>query len=155
MEKIKDLRCILINAICECCKNADCDTMERIFECADWTWNEYVTDEAYHPTARELRTCMYKLGKSALDSLIEDYESEDWGKQCPNPKTVMSGRLFFTIDWEIQGEEVDVLRDVVMSCGINRGFATTRIDDVSRNDYVVDTYADDKEYREPFVRIRY
>lgn len=155
MEKIKDLRCILTNTIRECCKNADCDTMEKIFECADWTWNDHITNGTYHPTARELRTFMYELGKSALDSLMKDYESEDWGKQRPNPKTVMSGRLFFTIDWEIQGEEVNVLRDVVISCGINHEFATTTIDDVSQNDYIVDTYADNEEYREYFDRIRH
>lgn len=153
MEKIKDLRSILTNAICECCKNADCDTLEKIFECADWTWNDHVTDESYHPTAREIRTSMYELGKDALDSLMVDYESKDWGKEPPRPKTVMSGRLFFSIDWEIQGEEVEVLRDVVLACGISHELATTTIDDVTNDFYTVDTYADDDEYRKAFDRI--
>lgn len=152
MEKIKDLREILKKAICECCTYADCNTMERIFECADWTWRDRVTDDEYYPTAREIRKCMYDLGIGALASLMEDYESEDWGKKHPNPKTVKSGRLFFTIDWEIEGEEVDVLRDVVMACGISNEFASTTIETYTDSDYITDTLADYNDYRGHFDR---
>ena len=147
MEKIKDLRNILRKTICQCCTNADCDTMERIFQCADWRWTDFVTYKEYHPTAREIRKRMYELGIDALDSLMEDYETEDWSVQKPKPKTVMYGRLFFTIDWEIQGEEVDVLRDVVMTCGIIHEFANTTIEAYTDSDFITDTFADDNEYR--------
>lgn len=153
MEKIKDLRDILSNAIRECCKNADCNTLEKIFECADWTWNDHVTGAPFHPTAREIRASMYELGKDAVNALMKDYESKDWRKEPPRPKTVMSGRLFFTIYWEIQGEEVDVLRDVKMACGVSNEFATTNIEPYTDDDYIIDTYDDNQnEYNIQFKR---
>ena len=145
MEKINDLRTILTDAIRECCKNADCDTMERIFDAADWTWTDHVTDESYHPSARDIRNTLYDLGKSALDSLIEDYNGDDFHSK---PYNTSSGGLYFSIDFDVpSSEKFDFMRHVVFNCGILTKTAITNIDDFSQNDYIISTYTNDEKYR--------
>ena len=145
MEKINDLRTILTDAIRECCKYADCDTMERIFDAADWTWTDLVTDESYHPSARDIRNTLYDLGKSSRDSLMKDYNGEDFQ---PKPYKTSSGRLYFSIDFDVPSiEKFNFMRHVVFNCGILTEAAITSIDDFSQNDYIISTYDDDEEYR--------
>ena len=150
MENIEKIRTALYNAVVECCKHADCDKMARIFKVADWVWCDMVTNEYYHPEQREIRTTLYKLGHRGIDSLIKGIEEGTLDKTNPRDYTYESGRLFFDIHFEINGEELDVLRDVVMECGIRTEWSRTIFGDVTTEGYVVNTYVDDDDYEEDF-----
>lgn len=141
---------MLRNAVRECCKHADCDLMEKIFICANWTYADSITEESYIPTSRELRNVLYKLGTEALNSLIKDYENGKWSKDDFHPHTIMSGRLFFTIYWEGANENVDFINDITFSCGINHDFAVSSFENVDDNYYDINTCGEDEEYAESF-----
>lgn len=149
MGNIEKIRTALHHAVVECCKHADCDKMSRIFKMADWTWCDPVTGE-YHPSQREIRTSLYKLGDCCVDSLVKDIEEGTLDKTNPRDYTFNSGRLFFDINFEICGDELDVVRDVVMECGIRTELSRTIIGDITTEGYVVNTYSDDDDYEEDF-----
>lgn len=151
MEKIKDLETILQNAVKECCKSVDCDTIAAVFECADWRWVDYVTGNEYCPTAREIRQEFFRLGKDALQSFIANYEKAQTEEDV-RPYTIATGRLYFSIELEQAGEELNVLNDVSLSCGFESEASCTTIDDVTDNDYTIMTYTEDSDYSSKFKR---
>ncbi len=150
MELTKTQKQMVNNAVRECCKNADCATMSRIFDCAEWTWRDRVTDNDYTPTDREIMRSLYELGKNCLDSLIEDVRNNEWDETNPNPYTMKCGRLYFSIDWSFHNDDgiYDIVSGAEFLCGIEMEASSTTICDISQDSYIVETYADDENYRE-------
>lgn len=120
------------DAVKQCCLNADCKTIAKIFETAKWTWCDFAGD--YIPTEREIRRSLYGLGKDALEALVKDCEDDTFDTDNPNPYTSSSGRLFFTIDFNtLEGKVVSIVEDACFSVGIRTEFATAEI--ANDNDY--------------------
>lgn len=92
--------------------------------------------------AREIRTTLYGLGKSALNQLIADIENGliTEGQQELSIYKTGTGRLYFAIDLERGNEIID---RAVMVCGIETEATRTMITDVRDDYYEIETYGED------------
>lgn len=141
----KSIEKLLKKAVRECCTNADCYKLAKIFESVDWRWVDRVTDEMYIPNERDIRNALFTIGTDALNTLIKDYDNGRWDDTNPKSYILESGRLFFSIEWEHFNRDTKFrfVEDISISCGLNQSFCDCTIEKLEdTNAYSIESYAD-------------